>query len=134
MGLGILASAKIIDNMSFKSDRLVTTNQLDINYLPAINKQHTYALAAMYPYATQPTGEFGYSGTLTYTFKRNSKIGGKSGLTFAVNFSKVNSLSKDSIYVTSINGMAMNRTGTIGINQISFLQGKKFITRISTLK
>jgi len=70
-------------------------NQLDINYLPAITKQHSYALAAMYPYATQPTGEFGYSGTLTYTFKRNTKLGGKIRMTFAINFSKVNSLSKE---------------------------------------
>jgi hypothetical protein len=124
-GLGILASAKIIDNMSYKSNRLVTNNQLNINYLPAITQQHSYALAAMYPYATQPTGEFGYSGTLTYTFKRNSKLGGKSGLTFAVNFSKVNSLSKDSIFVSSINGMALNRAGTTGYKSNFFSPGNE---------
>jgi hypothetical protein len=124
-GLGILASAKIIDNMSYKSNRLVTINQLDINYLPAITKQHTYALAAMYPYATQPTGEFGYAGTLTYTFKRNTKLGGKSGLTFAVNYSRVNSLSKDSVFVTSINGMAIDRAGTIGYKSNFFTPGKQ---------
>jgi len=124
-GLGILASAKIIDNMSYKSNRLVTNNQLNINYLPAITKQHAYALSAMYPYATQPTGEFGYSGTLTYTFKRNTKLGGKSGLTFAVNFSKVNSLSKDSIFVSSINGMALNRAGTTGYKTNFFSPGKE---------
>jgi Family of unknown function (DUF6029) len=123
-GLGILASAKIIDNMSYKSNRLVTNNQLDINYLPAITKQHTYALSAMYPYATQPTGEFGYSGTLTYTFKRNTRLGGKSGLTFAVNFSKVNSLSRDSIFVNSINGMSLNRAGTTGYKTNFFSPGK----------
>jgi hypothetical protein len=124
-GLGILASAKIIDNMSYKSNRLVTINQLDINYLPAITKQHAYALSAMYPYATQPTGEFGYSGTLTYTFKRNSKLGGRSGLTFAVNFSRVNSLSRDSIFVSSINGMALNRAGTSGYKTNFFSPGKE---------
>lgn len=124
-GLGIIGSAKIIDNMSFKSDRLVTTNQLDINYLPAINKQHTYALAAMYPYATQPTGEFGYSGTLTYTFKRHSQIGGKNGLTFAINFSKVTSLSKDSIFVNSAGQMAINRSGTLGYKSNFFSPGKQ---------
>ena len=123
-GLGILASAKIIDNMSYKSNRLVTNNQLNINYLPAITKQHVYALSAMYPYATQPTGEFGYSGTLTYTFKRNTKLGGKSGLTFAVNFSKVNSLSRDSIFISSINGMALNRAGTTGYKTNFFSPGK----------
>ena len=124
-GLGIIAAGKIIDNMSYKSNRLVTNNQVDINYLPAITKQHTYALAAMYPYATQPTGEFGYSGTVTYTFKRNTKLGGKSGLTFAVNFSKVNSLSKDSIYVNAINGMALDRSGTSGYTTHFFSPGNK---------
>ena len=123
-GLGILGSAKIIDNMSFKSDRLVTNNQLDINYLPAITKQHSYALAAMYPYATQPTGEFGYSGTLTYTFKRNTKLGGKSGLTFAINYSRVNSLSRDSVFVDSINRMAIDRAGTVGYKSNFFMPGK----------
>ena len=124
-GLGIIVSSKIIDNMSYKSNRLVTDNQLDINYLPAITKQHTYALSSMYPYATQPTGEFGYAGTLTYTFKRNTKLGGKSGLTFAVNFSKVNSLSEDSVFVSSINGMALNRAGTIGYKSNFFSPGKE---------
>jgi hypothetical protein len=123
-GLGVLGAVKIIDNMSFKSNRLVTNNQEDINYLPAITKQHTYALAAMYPYATQPTGEFGYSGTVTYTFKRNTALGGKSGLTFAVNFSKVNALSKDSVYINAINGMAINRPGTIGYKSNFFTPGK----------
>jgi hypothetical protein len=124
-GLGIIGALKIMDNMSFKSNRLVTINQLDINYIPDITKQHTYALAAMYPYATQPEGEFAYSGTLTYTFKHNTKIGGKSGLTFAVNYSKVNALSKDSIYVSSINGMALNRPGTIGYKSNFFTPGKQ---------
>jgi hypothetical protein len=122
-GLGIIGSMKIMDNMSFKSNRYVTINQLDINYIPDITKQHTYALAAMYPYATQPEGEFAYAGTLTYTFKRNTKLGGKSGLTFAVNFSKVNALSKDSIYVSSINGMALSRPGTIGYKSNFFTPG-----------
>jgi hypothetical protein len=119
-GLGILASAKIIDNMSYKSNRVVTNNQLDINYLPAITKQHTYALAAMYPYATQPTGEFGLSGTVTYTIPKNSKLGGKSGLTLAANFSQVNSLSKD-----SISGISMNQSGTLGYTTNFFTPGKE---------
>jgi hypothetical protein len=124
-GLGVIGALKIMDNMSFKSNRLVTDNQLSINYLPDITKQHTYALAAMYPYATQPAGEFAYSGTVTYTFKRNTPVGGKSGLTFAVNFSKVNALSKDSVYVSSINGNALGRPGTIGYTTNFFTPGRQ---------
>jgi hypothetical protein len=122
-GLGIVGALKIIDNMSYKSDRLVTDNQLNINYLPDITKEHTYALAAMYPYATQPDGEFAYAGTVTYTFKRNTPIGGKSGLTLAANFSKVTALSKDSIYVNAINGMALSRPGTLGYKTDFFNPG-----------
>jgi hypothetical protein len=119
-GLGIFAAGKIIDNMSYKSNRLVTNNQLDINYLPAITKQHTYALAAMYPYATQPTGEFGLSGTVTYTIPKNSKLGGKSGLTIAANYSQVNSLSTD-----SIDGIPLNQSGTLGYKTNFFTPGKQ---------
>jgi hypothetical protein len=117
-GLGVSASAKIIDNMSYKSNRLVTDNQLDINYLPAITKQHSYALAAMYPYATQPTGESGFSGTVTYTIPKHTKLGGKSGLTIAANYSQVNSLSKD-----SLSGIKLNQSGTLGYETNFFTPG-----------
>jgi hypothetical protein len=124
-GLGIQGSWKIIDNMSYKSNRLVTNNQLDINYLPAITKQHSYALASMYPYATQPMGEFGVAGTFTYTFKRNTKLGGKSGLTFSVNFSQVNALSKDSVFISGLNETTMNQPGTLGYKTNFFTPGKE---------
>jgi hypothetical protein len=93
-GVGISVMTKWIDNMSYKSDRTVTNNMLDINYLPAITKEHTYALAAMYPYATQATGEAGIAGTVTYHLKKNSKLGGKNGMSLAANFSQVNSIKK----------------------------------------
>ena len=76
-GFGIVGQMKRIDNMSYKSKRNLTNNMLDINYLPAITKQHTYYLASMYPYATQPTGEYGFAGQVTYTIKKNTKLGGK---------------------------------------------------------
>ncbi|MCX6245054.1 MAG: DUF6029 family protein [Bacteroidetes bacterium] len=118
-GLGVYVSSKIIDNMGYKSNRLVTNNQLDINYLPSITKQHTYALAAMYPYATQPNGEWGMSGTVTYTIPKHSKLGGKSGLTLALNYSQVNSLSRD-----SLDGINMNQSGTLGYKTNFFTPGK----------
>ncbi|NOR86529.1 MAG: hypothetical protein GQ527_02855, partial [Bacteroidales bacterium] len=56
-GFGIALSGKWIDNMGFKSDRAVTGQSLDINFLPPNTKTHSYSLTAMYPYATQPNGE-----------------------------------------------------------------------------
>lgn len=91
-GLGILLAAKRIDNMNFRSDRTATVNDLLINYLPAMTKQHTYRLPALYPYATQPNGEMGFQTEITYTFKRNSPLGGRYGTQVAINYSVAQSL------------------------------------------
>jgi hypothetical protein len=103
-GLGISLMSKWIDNMSYKTDRMVANNMVNINYLPSITKEHTYALASMYPYSTQPNGEAGIAGTVTFHIPKNSTLGGKNGMTIAVNFSQVN----------SINQQALNDTTPIG--------------------
>ncbi|MGV3631381.1 MAG: DUF6029 family protein [Bacteroidota bacterium] len=87
-GIGIIVSGKSVDNMSFRSDRGKDGADLFINYLPAMNKTHTYNLVAtLYPYTTRPTGEIAYQAELVYTFKKDSKIGGKYGLPVNLNFS-----------------------------------------------
>lgn len=91
-GLGVYLSAKRVDNMSFRSDRNATLNDLNINYIPTITKNHTYSLASMYPYVTQPNGEIGVQGEIIYNFKKGSNIGGKYGTNLTINFSQVNSL------------------------------------------
>jgi hypothetical protein len=87
-GLGIMASAKSVDNMSYRSDRTKDLQDVFINYLPAMNKVHTYNLvASLYPYATQPVGEIAYQTEILYTIKRGSKLGGKYGTSINANFS-----------------------------------------------
>lgn len=87
-GLGIVVSAKSVDNMSYRSDRTKELTDLFINYLPAMNKTHTYNLvSSIYPYATQPTGEIAYQAEVLYTIKRGSKLGGKYGTSINANFS-----------------------------------------------
>lgn len=87
-GLGILVSAKSVDNMSYRSDRTRSLQDVLINYLPALNKTHTYNLVAtLYPYATQPLGEVAYQAEVLYTFKKGSVLGGKYGMPVNVNFS-----------------------------------------------
>jgi hypothetical protein len=93
-GLGAAITAKRIDNMGFRSERSATVNQLMINYLPAINKQHTYRLLTLYPYATQPNGETGISGELYFTMKAGSPLGGKYGTSIAVNGSAVSDIER----------------------------------------
>ena len=79
---------------------------LDINYLPAISKEHGYSLAQMYPYATKPNGEFGYQGQVIYTIPKKSKLGGKYGTTLTLNYSEARSIDKqplaDNITIDSI--------------------------------
>ena len=91
-GIGISLSAKYIDNMSFRSDRDATGNDLNLSYLPALTKQQTYRLATLYPYATQPNGEVGFQGELFYNIKKDSPLGGKYGTDIALNYSRANGL------------------------------------------
>ena len=87
-GLGIIFSAKSVDNMSFRSDRTKDLQDLYINYLPSLTKAHTYNLVAtLYPYTTQPLGEVSFQGDVIYTIPKGSKLGGKYGTNIAVNFS-----------------------------------------------
>lgn len=87
-GLGILFSAKSVDNMSYRSDRTKQLQNVLINYLPSMNKTHTYNLvASLYPYATQPVGEIAYQMEVLYTIKKGSKLGGKYGTTVNGNIS-----------------------------------------------
>ena len=91
-GLGIIIEAHRIDNMDFRSERAATGKELTLSYIPAISKQHTYTLAAFYPFATQPQGELGFQGEINYTFKKKSTFGGKYGTKVSVNYSRINAL------------------------------------------
>lgn len=87
-GLGILFSAKSVDNMSFRSDRSKNLQDVLINYLPALNKTHSYNLVAtLYPYATQPLGEIAFQGEVLFTIPKEKTPGGKYGIPINVNFS-----------------------------------------------
>lgn len=94
-GFGLLMSAKRIDNMSFRSDRNATTTDLLINFLSPTTQVHTYALPALYQYATQINGEEGFQIEASKKFKRKTKLGGKYGTTLSLNYSVVQSINKD---------------------------------------
>lgn len=95
-GLGVALSAKSVDNMSFRSDRTKTLQDLFINYLPSMNKVHTYNLvSSLYPYATQPVGEIAFQGEVLYTLKRGSKLGGKYGTSINLNYSSAYGPNRD---------------------------------------
>lgn len=94
-GMSLLLQAKRSDNMSFRSRRTVTGTSSFINHLPAFTMEHTYALAALYPYATNPDGEWAYQAELGYTFKRHTLLGGKYGTSVKINFSHVHAIDRN---------------------------------------
>jgi hypothetical protein len=92
-GFGLVLAAKRNDNMSFRSDRNQDQQNLLINYLPALTKQHTYnLLATLYPYATQLNGEVAFQADLIYKFDKGTILGGKNGMDIQLNYSTANNL------------------------------------------
>lgn len=87
-GLSILAQAKRSENMGFRSKRAdrPSSKASYINHLPAFTVDQTYALPALYPYATQMEGEWAYQASAAYKFK------GRYAPKFKINFSRVNGL------------------------------------------
>lgn len=94
-GFSLLLQAKRSDNMAFRSKRTQNGTSSMINHLPAFTMDQTYALAALYPYATQPGGEWAYQANLGYNFKRHTPLGGKYGTLLKVNYSLVKGLKKN---------------------------------------
>ncbi|HOW25885.1 MAG TPA: DUF6029 family protein [Bacteroidales bacterium] len=118
-GFGITLSSKYIDNMSFKSKRTETSNALDINFLPPLTDQYAYSLAAIYPYATQPNGEFGYLGQVVYTIPKKTKIGGKYGTTVKLAYSRTDDIQRTALNDTT----AIGSPGTDGYKASLFGRG-----------
>ncbi len=97
-GFAISAAVKRVDNMNFRSDRNANFNSQTLSFLPPITKTHTYRLPTLYPYATQPNGEFGGQVNVYYRIKKGTKAGGKYGWQFAVNYARVNGLDTTHLY------------------------------------
>lgn len=94
-GFSAFLQAKRSDNMSFRSDRMMIGISSFVNHLPAFTMTQTYALAAMYPYATQPDGEWAFQGELRYMFKRGTPIGGKYGTEVRLTASYISGLDRN---------------------------------------
>ncbi|MBN2175397.1 MAG: hypothetical protein JW731_14795 [Bacteroidales bacterium] len=118
-GFGVTLGTKWIDNMSFKSDRTITGNSLDLSFLPPLTKVHSYSLEAMYPYATQPNGEMALNGQIVYTLPKKSKLGGKYGTTLELNYTRINSIEKKPVDANT----EISQAGTLGYESAFFKFG-----------
>lgn len=97
-GMSVLVQAKRSEDMSFRSRRSVNGTSVFLNHMPAFAYQHTYALAALYPYATQmANGEWAMQGEFGYTFKRNTALGGKYGTTLKLNMSYIRAIDREPV-------------------------------------
>ena len=118
-GIGVLLSAKRLDNFDFRSDRSAIGINSNVNFLPAMAQQHTYNLpATIYPYATQPNGEMGFQAEVNYRLKKGSKLGGKYGTEIKFNFSGTNDIVKNAV-----------ENDTLGYSSPFFQVGKQMIFR-----
>lgn len=91
-GFAVSGALKRVDNMDFRSDRNANFNAQTLSFLPPMTKTHTYRLPTLYPYATQPNGEFGGQASVFYRIKKGTALGGKYGWQFALNYSRVHGL------------------------------------------
>ena len=113
-GMSILLQAKRSDNFSSVSDRTESGAGSAINHLPAFTEDHTYALAALYPYNTNKNGEWAYQAQFGYNFKRRTALGGKYGMNVKVNFSHVHAIDMTYKSSTALPDLAPGSWGTDG--------------------
>jgi hypothetical protein len=105
-GFGLTLAAKGQDNMSFRSDRNAALTDLQINFLPALTRQHSYnLLATLYPYAVQPNGEIAFQGEMVYKLKKKSLLGGKYGTGILLNYSTIYNIDSTALPATDTTRM-----------------------------
>ena len=126
-GLSLLLQAKRSEDMSFKSRRSMLGISSAVNHLPAFTQDQTYALAALYPYATQlADGEWAYQAELGYNFKRKTALGGKYGMNVKLNYSYVRAIDRKfegGADVASLTKSNMALAGTKGYTSSFFKWG-----------
>lgn len=120
-GMSFLVQAKRSSDMVFLSRRNSVGISSYINHLPPFTQDHTYALAALYPYATRPDGEWAYQAQLGYKFPKRTLLGGKYGMNLKLNFSHVHAI--DHHVNTSLSPDHLSSLGTKGYGASFFRWG-----------
>ncbi len=114
-GFGLDMTFRRLENMPLFSDRFEQGeiyNESNINYLPALTKQHDYQLANINVYESQAnvsfpdpelmkSGEIGYQFDLYYDLKEGSSLGGRYGSKLSLNFSSWYNLKGEYTYYPS---------------------------------
>ena len=97
-GFGVDFTFRRMENMAFYTDREAYANiynQLIVNYLPALTKQHNVGLSNIYVYQSQPqlnfiaggkAGEIGQQIDIYYKFSKKNSLAEKFGTVLALNY------------------------------------------------
>ena len=123
-GFGVYLTAKRLDNMYYRSNRTANGTNYLINNPPAIAQEHTYSLSAMYPFATQASGEMGLQAQISYKIKKKSALGGKYGTKIAIAYSNVYDIKRNPINQHT----AIGKMGTKGYTSDVFALGDHWYT------
>ena len=134
-GFSANIQAKRVDNMVFKSERSASDangSKLYINYIPAINKEHTYTFLSMYPYATQAQGEMGLQGDIIWRLPKGSAIGGEYGTDIHLNSSVITALDADTVGGMGTEGYTSDflRTGGLYYGDASIEISRKLSSQV----
>jgi hypothetical protein len=121
-GLGFYLTGLRTDNMDFRTMRNAEGNDNIINYIPTLAREHTYALPAMFPYASQPQGQIGFQAQVNYQIKKRSKLGGRYGTDIMVNYSRIHGI-KQNLVKEAVNAGG-DMAGTDGYTSPFFGFGK----------
>ncbi len=126
-GLSLTLGARRSENFDFRSVRTAGETDYRINHLLPFTQQRTYALAALYPYATQSKGEWAFQGELRYRLKKRTWYGGRYGTDIRLTASYVTGLqAKNSAEEDLLIKGDDTLMGTNGVATNVFGLGKKF--------
>ena len=125
-GFGISTSFIRADNMDFRSQRGTPANLalLNINYIPAINRQYSYQLISNYSYASQPNGQVGAQCQVNYQIPKKTKLGGKYGVDITLNYARYHTIDRAWLPEDSVTG---SHSGTDGYTSNFFKWGKEVL-------
>lgn len=96
-GIGVALNAHWIDNMDMRSDRTARAQELFMNFIPPLTKQHVYALASLYPFGTQFNNEAGIQAEVTFQIPSGTILADDYGAIVTANYSDVWSIDTTNI-------------------------------------
>lgn len=117
---GLSGVFRRIEHMDFRIDNRLQEVYVPMNYIPALTKQHKYALPSLYPHQTNTSGEIG--GQVDLYYNLSNDFLGKYPLKMSLNMSYYNSLGRNPMETMPFFGKDVEKN----FSEISLELGKRF--------